>query len=532
MWQRKPITEHKFDRLADQLRRKVQAQSKQRGLTADTVRMLRTEYLPSVLLPYQLSWVMDEHQFKVIEKSRRVGISFSNALDDVIFAASVDGADCEYMSYKESVTKEYIKDCKFWAKEILGCSCVCEEIVDDESKDFLSFSMKFASGFSITAMSSNPDNPRGKGRPRSRITIDEAGATKNLNDVIDAAAPFLAWGGSVRIIGTHKGDRSDFFDLIKDIRSKKRLGVVHRITLAEAVQAGLYKKRCAVLGVEWTAEGEKEWVKLLYSTCSNPEEEYGVIPSSGTGTALSRAVIERCMSDAVPVIRLQRDDDFKLKPEIWRQTDIEDWLADNLLPLLEALPKDRRCYLGYDFARSGDLSTLQVLQDGKKCALDTVLLLETRNIPHTSQYQIARYVIENLPMFSHAAFDARGNGNYLAEVIQQRFGAHRVTTVMLSEKWYREEMPPYIAHIEDGTITLPLDVGVLDDHRLLVKVNGVIRVPDKKTKDEKDGGYRHGDSAIAGALACFSSRQAVCGPVEYHSVQPRRSSGGGWQRRK
>lgn len=75
---------------------------------------------------------------------------------------------------------------------------------------------------------------------------------------------------------------------------------------------------------------------------------------------------------------------------------------------------------------------------------------------------------------------------------------------MLSEPWYRENMPPMKAGLEDGTLTLPADREIRDDIRALAIVRGVARVPDKRSGEK--GSQRHGDAAVALALAVAASR--------------------------
>jgi phage FluMu gp28-like protein len=121
------------------------------------------------------------------------------------------------------------------------------------------------------------------------------------------------------------------------------------------------------------------------------------------------------------------------------------------------------------------------------------------------------------------AFDARGNGQYLAEVAMQRFGASRIQQVMLSEGWYREHMPPVKAALEDGNLVdLPKDADTLADLRAVQVVRGVPRVPDVRSTGE-DKGKRHGDVAVAVALAYYASREINKGPVTVSS-RPRRDS--------
>ena len=104
----------------------------------------------------------------------------------------------------------------------------------------------------------------------------------------------------------------------------------------------------------------------------------------------------------------------------------------------------------------------------------------------------------------------------------QKYGADYITRVMLTQEWYRDNMPRYKAAFEDAEITLPRDEGILTDHRAVQNINGVPKVPDNgHTTDKKDGGQRHGDSAISGALAWFASRNPAS-PIEYMSSgQPR-----------
>lgn len=87
----------------------------------------------------------------------------------------------------------------------------------------------------------------------------------------------------------------------------------------------------------------------------------------------------------------------------------------------------------------------------------------------------------------------------------QRYGA-RIRQVMLSVEWHRDNMPRYKAAFEDGMIELPRDAEILADHRALVMEQGVVRLPDQRSTAAISGKRRHGDAAIAGALAWFASQ--------------------------
>ena len=144
----------------------------------------------------------------------------------------------------------------------------------------------------------------------------------------------------------------------------------------------------------------------------------------------------------------------------------------------------------------------------------TPFVVELRNIPFRNQEQVLFYIADRLPRFTTGAMDARGNGQYLAETAAQRYGA-RIVQVMLSESWYRENMPRYKAAFEDGTIEIPKDADVLADHRAIVLEQGVAKVAERRAG--ADGKGRHGDSAMAAALAFFASR-ADTGQFAYISA--------------
>lgn len=138
----------------------------------------------------------------------------------------------------------------------------------------------------------------------------------------------------------------------------------------------------------------------------------------------------------------------------------------------------------------------------------TGLVVELRNIPFTEQETVCAALVRGAPRFQAMKLDATGNGAYLAERMQQRFGVARVEAVKLSADWYIDNFPRLKAAIDDRTCDLPDDRDVFADFRLVKLVNGVPRVPegDRNPDRGEKGGQRHGDSAIAAVLAYAASR--------------------------
>lgn len=482
----------------------------------------------AVLMGYQQRWVADRSPLKVMEKSRRTGITWGEASDNVLTAASdrtAGGQNVYYIAYNQDMTIEYIQACAMWARVFNRAAGEIEEGIweneDKADKDIKTYTIRFPSGFRIVALSSSPSNLRGR---QGIIVIDEAGFHDQLAELLKAAMAMLIWGGQVHVISTHNGDTNPFNELINDIRAGRRKGTVHRVDFKEAVADGLYRRVCMRLGKKWLKSEQDQWSKGVYAFYgAGADEELDCIPANGSGAWLSRELIESRMSADTPVLRYECKKGFELKSKVIRTADASDWLAAQLLPHLERLPADAVSFDGEDFGRSGDLSVHVPLIQQKNLVRRVPFILELRNVPFQQQEQICFYLLKRLPRFTGGAFDARGNGQQLAEVAMQEFGATRIAQVMLTESWYREHMPPLKAALEDGNlINLPKHEDVLNDLRAVKMVRGVPRIPDTRTTGE-DKGKRHGDAAIAIALAYYASRELNAGPVSVAS-RPRRNS--------
>ncbi len=458
---------------------------------------------PAVLLQYQKDWLSDPADVAVWEKSRRIGASWTDAADSVLTASPAEDAmDAMYIGYSEDMTREYIDDCAMWAKAFnLAAGGVNEAVYEDEGRDIKAFRIDFASGKKILALSSRPRSIRGK---QGKVTIDEAAFHDDLAGLLKAALAMLIWGGKVRVISSHNGDANPFNELVNDIRAKKLPYSLHRTTFDDALNDGLYERVALIQGVRLKEKTQAEWRAKIYAQYGeNAAEELDVIPSSGSGRYLTRMMIEACMRASIPVLRLALPDGFTLQPAHLREAETRDWCEDALRPLLEQLDPDLDHYFGQDFARNGDVSVIWPLVQSRSLDLLTPFVLEMRNVPFEQQRQILFYLADRLPRLMAGAMDARGNGQYLAEVAMQRYGP-RIAQVMLSQEWYRENMPPFKAAIEDAKLVLPGDADVLADLRCIVMDKGVAKVPDSARVKGSDGRERHGDAAVALALATFA----------------------------
>ncbi len=479
--------------------------------------------IASVLLPYQQALLAADDQVVVYEKSRRIGISWAAAAAAVLRSAldaDAGGMDTFYIGYEKEMTRGFIDDCAFWAQHFGVVAAAVDEFLFDDGdasgdKAIQAFRIRFASGHTIVALTSRPRNLRGK---QGFVILDEAAFMDDLPEMLKAAFALLIWGGRVWVISTHDGVDNAFNQLVEDCRAGKKPFRLMRTTFDEALEQGLYRRICLKTSKVWTAEGEAEWaegIRKFYG--SGAAEELDVIPAQGSGVYLTRTLIEACAVAQSPVLRLTCPPGFDLKPEPERRSYLDAWLEQTIAPLVEGLDRNLRHVFGQDFARSGDVSAFVPLTIQRDLTRTAPFVIEMRNVPYEQQKQLVWWVVERLPRFSAGKLDSTGNGDYLGEVAQQRFGAERIEKVKLSQAWYLTNMAPMKAAFEDRTLLIPADADLVDDLRQIQMNKGVPMVPADAHTKGADGSSRHGDFAVALCLAYAASR-ANPSEIDYRPV--------------
>jgi len=224
-----------------------------------------------VLMKHQAGWIkqIHEHPLNLCEKGRRTGITFATALDDTITASSqkiAGGDNVYYIGDTREKGLEYIGYCAHMARVMAAAMAEGwqgievflfeDQQPDGSSKHITSYRIRFASGFQIVALSSRPASIRGL---QGKVNIDEAAFHLNVQAVIDSTLALIIWGGDIRIISTHNGDKNPFNQLIHDTRAGLFAFRIFRVTFDDAVKNGLYERVCMVKGWTPTPEGKKEW---------------------------------------------------------------------------------------------------------------------------------------------------------------------------------------------------------------------------------------------------------------------------------
>lgn len=499
------------------------------NLQVDELQELQTEdYFPlkePLLLGYQREWFEDDSDVKAAEKSRRTGLTWAEAASNAVTASKPKkrgGDNCFYIGSRKEMALEYISAVALFARAFnQAVSQIGESIFEDDDKDILTYVVRFPnSGFKVTALSSRPSNLRGM---QGYVVIDEAAFQDSLHELLKAAMALLMWGSKVRMISTHNGVNNEFNQFIQEVRAGKKTCSIHRITLDDALADGLYKRICFVTSKKWSQKAQDEWRQKLINNSPTKEaadEEYFCIPNKSGGCAISRVVIEAAMSKDYPVLTLEKDNDFNEWAEHLRFAEVKDWCETVLLPELKKLDDKCRYAIGGDFGRVSDLSSFAPMRIESNLHRTVPFLIELRNIPFKQQEQILFYTMDRLPRLIAGAFDATGIGAYLSENARHKYGSQRIQEIKLSNQWYLENMARFKSRFDDQTITIPASADVASDLSALQLIDGVIKLP--ATKNVSTTGLkRHGDSAIALAMADFASIQ-IGGEFDYISAKSSR----------
>lgn len=422
------------------------------------------------LLPYQAAWVRDATPLKICEKSRRIGMSWTEAYDAVMHAGTRrtkgNGGNVYYQSYAKDMTSGFIGDCGAWAERLqIAAGKADELLLDLAGKPHPAFRLPLSSGNEIVAMTSAPRAFRSKGRPGDRAIVDEAAFVDDLGEVLKSALAFRIWGGEVRVLSTHNGDGNPFAALVADVRDGKRPGSLHTITFANAIADGLHDR---IREVDPTATPDATaWEAEIRSEYgAQASEELDCVPSAGGGAWLGWADIRRCEHpDAGDPAQAGRG----------------------------------RTHLAVDVARRGDLWVLVALEE-----VGDVLwvrdLTVRRNITFAEQRAIVRNAIErHRPAV--IAVDQTGMGEAFVEQLCDEHGSI-VQGVLLTAPRRLDCAVALRERCEDGKIRFPVDEALRADlHAVKREAGAAGAAPRLVVADAVDG---HADRFWALAIGADS----------------------------
>lgn len=445
-------------------------------------------------LPYQAAWWRDPARLRICQKSRQIGLSYVDSYDSVVKAALVNGRDVWVMSRDEAQAKQYIRYCKRWADILHRAAADFGQSVFacEPARAAKVQALTFASGFSVYALSSNPDAIVGK---TGHVKLDEFALHKDQRTLYAVAKPVIQWGGTLSIISTHRGIGTVFNEIITDIRERdNRMGwSLHTIPVQTAVEQGLVERINAVnatrSGLAAPAgsdlapapeQARQAWLARQRAECIDEEQwlqEYCCIPANEAAAFIPYDLINACT-----------------EPGCLKDYSYLAQCSNSL-------------YLGLDVARKKDLCVLDVGERIGDVVWDR-LRIELLNRPF-AEIEEELYRLLRLRQVKRVCIDATGIGAQLAERASARFG-------------YKVEPITFTARVkEDLAVSFKVDLEkrqlrLADDDQLRADLRGIR----KKTSASGNSRYAgeiegsHCDRFWAKALRQHGAWEKICtGPL-------------------
>lgn len=434
------------------------------------------------MLPYQERWITDPAIMKLMEKSRRIGISYGSAYEDVRRHSLADNRLQTWVSSRDELTaKQYVRDCMAFAKLLHAATVDTGEriLVDDGGKQHTVQTINFANGQPLHSLSSNPDAFAGRG---GYVKLDEFALRKDPGAVYAIAGPTIDWGGALAIISTHRGSGNYFNTLIREIREKgnpKRFSH-HKVTLQDALDQGFLWKLQTKLkdGDPRLDYDEADYFTYQRSRARDEEtflQEYMCVPADDAGAFLEYALIDgACYKEG----------------EKWEFT------------IEQARACGNPIYCGIDIGRHHDLTSLLVVEK-----VAGVFLVRKRMDLQRMMFSTQESVLYPwIELAKRTCIDATGLGMQFAERAAQRFGKYRVEGISFTAGMKEELAYPVRSAFEDAAIKIPFgDDPFISDLRKIrkeVSAAGNIRF----VADSDDDG--HADRFWALALALHAGKTA------------------------
>ena len=423
-------------------------------------------------LPSQNRWIEDESVFKICEKSRRVGITYSTSYRCFQKCMRRGKDFTQWVSSRDMLTaQEFIRDyIRRWcgAANILAKGMYGEEASAIGDGDIKAFVVEFPTGARIVSLASTPEAFAGKG---GDVLLDEADLHKDSAKLIDMAMPCITWGGQLECVSAYAVDGSPDTPFAKLVSLAKHGGnpmhaSLHRITIDDAIAEGLVEKINEVTGdrqVAQTREGFRAALRARCRTEAAWQSQYMCAPQDEGGALLAYNLIATCEADAAA--------------------------------LQSASKAEGHTYLGVDIGRDHDLTVLWVLRKVGD-VFWTVEIITLAKTPFRDQLREIIRVMKKWDV-RRACIDATGIGRMLAEEAR-RIAGHKVEEVKFTAEVKEDLLLPLQRAFQDRAVRVPGTEEIRED---LHKVKQVKTASGNIRLDADSDASGHADRTIALALA-------------------------------
>ena len=430
-------------------------------------------------LPYQKRWIENPAQFSIAEKSRRIGLTYSEAyrVTRDLSTKQVKNNKVWFSSADLSASEEFIDYVGFFARMLNTAAEYIGEVVIEKDDDVTAHRVRFANGAECNAISSNPTRFRSKG---GDVILDEFAHHRDQEKMFTAAKPSMMWGNRVRIISTHNGDDSFFNSLIKEVNKGKE-GTMKswnhfKIPIDQAIKDGLVD---TILGHKASDEEIATFLADTFSGMTQEaiDEEFYCLPRSSSNSHL-------------------------LPYELINPIERDNTLYDSLDSIIGDI------YVGVDIARKKNFTVIWV--DEKLGDITySRKVIPLQNMRFRDQKEILYGVLSH-PNMRRCCIDATGIGANLAEDAAIDFGALRVEEVTFTEKVKEELATDIYVAVEDRKTVIPKDKKIREDFYSVKCVTTAAGKKRYESPTADDGS--HADYFWAKAL-CVHAAKSYTGPV-------------------
>ena len=432
----------------------------------------------SYFLPYQAKWIDDESPLKIMEKSRRVGITYSTSYRSFRKCMKRGDGFTQWVSSRDMLTaQEFIRDyIAKWCKSanIVATGMYGDQIqVIDAEKDITAFICNFPNGSRIVSLSSTPEAFAGKG---GDVLLDEADLHKDSGKLIDMAYPCIMWGGQLEIVSAYRVDGSKETPFAKMVEAAKKdnpqNASLHRVTIHDAIAQGLVEKINEQTGRRQTREEFLKQTRVGARTKAAWESQFECKVQDAGGKLISVKDLAACELSQEEIDRIEREN-----------------------------PNAPR-FAGYDIARHKHASAWQ-----EWIRLGVTLVLVRRETFHdldfASQEKFLRTQMSRKDKpIARLAMDATGLGMQMAENMARAFPG-RVDQVNLESHRRHECCMLFKDAFEQRHALIPAVEALREDLNaptIVSAANGAIRVHVPEFENA-EGETSHADEFMAGVLA-------------------------------
>ena len=397
-------------------------------------------------LPYQDKWIKDNSIMKLMEKSRRTGVSFCDSYESARYH-SLKNSNLEtwVSSRDETTSKLYAKDCHKFSRALNIAACELGEkvLLDNEGRKVLVHTIAYANGTTLNSVASNPDVFAGKG---GRVKLDEHALRRDPRGVFGIAAPSIDWGGALSSISTHRGSKNFFNVLIREILEdgNPKGFSHHKVTLQDALdQHLLWKLQCVWPDGDPRLDmDEADYFDFQRNRAADDEtfqQEYMCVPADDAGAFIEYAMIDGCTY---------------AKGERWE------------FSLQDAANCSNPLYAGIDIGRTNDLTSFCLLEKvGGQYFLRK--RIDMQKTPFSTQENVLYPWVEHV---TRVCVDKTGLGMQFNERMEERFGKYKVEGITFTNQSKEAMAYPVRTAFEDNAIKIPFgDKELMSDLRAIRK---------------------------------------------------------------